>query len=304
MRSMVNLKSGACLLMLLLLGSYFYLNHEKLYTLAAEWIVFFDGRSAPVAKISLDGEMVWEKPLISTGYFDASGKLQVRYITLKPDLMRQLTKEDKGILVYFGDDDPVRPVFARHFEVFRADFPHHRIYFVPDDRIDNLAMLVLSETRGGQNIVECLPQSLCQSVNVSSREWGRVEGPYLRMDLSPTRRGLPRGRWLVAPSTSFTVHADRPQHIKMLLNIYALMPDQKITISGPSLRHLEQPEVSKDLMQIGMWDLYPRSYILDLNLQAGDNQIQLQYSKWPEPLSEGGVSLAAYLSAIKIKPLN
>ena len=304
MKNTGYLKQTVCGMMVLLSGIYLYLNQAKLDVFVSQYYGIVLGAAAPTAQIKFDGKTVWEKPLLSTGFFDASGKLQVHYITLKAALMQQLMQQDKDIKVYFGDDSPVKPQFANQLQVVRADFPHHRIYFTSAGRIDGLATVVLSETRGGQHIVECLPQSLCQSVNVSSQEWGRVEGPYLRTDVSPTRMGLPRGRWLVAPGTSFTVHADSPRHIAMLINLYALMPDQQITVSGPAIRHIKQPEVAKNLMKIGMWDLYPRSYILDMDLQAGDNQIRLEYSRWPEPLSEGGILLAAYLSAIKIKALN
>jgi hypothetical protein len=304
MRPIVYLKSGACALLLLLLASYIYLGSEKMVSLVLKWAVFLNSSSAPVAKISVDGKTVWEKPLLSTGFYDASGKLQTHYITLQPQLMQQILHKNSDILVSLGDGDPVRPQFARHVQVIRSDFPHQRIYFVADDHIDTLAMLARNDTRRGRNNVECLPPGLCETLEISSQKWGHVEGPYLRTDISEVRRGVPRGRWLPAPTTPFTVHSDRPQRVAMLFNVYALMPDQQITLSGSGIRNIKQPEVPLDEMNIGIWHLYPRSYIVDLDLHAGDNEMAFEFSKWPEPLSEGGVPLAALLSAIKIKPLN
>jgi len=303
MKTAAYLKPAVCGLMLLLSAVYFYLNANKVDVFFSQFNGIVWGEPAPTAQIRIDGKTVWEKPLLSTGYFDATGKLQVHYITLKPALMQQLWRKDKNIQVKFGDDEPVIPRLINHGQVLSADFPFQRVYFIADDQIDQLAAIVLQETRGGENNVECIPPSFCQAINVTSREWGRVEGPYLGTDISQLRRGLPRGRWLNGPTTSITVHSNGHHRVKMLFNVYALMADQQIAISGPSIRTLKQPEVPVNEMHIGIWDLYPRSYIAELDLHAGDNALVFEFSKWPAPLSEDAVPLAALLSGIKIKPL-
>ena len=303
MKSASYLKPGICGLMVLLSGIYFYLNEKKIGVFLSQFNGIIWGAPAPEARITVDGKTVWQKPLLSTGFFDASGKLQVHYITLKPALMQQLMQQDKDVRVVYGDDEPVRPHFTNQLQGIRADFPHQRIYLFSDDQIDNLATAAATELRGGQNNVECIPQSFCQAVAVTSREWGRVEGPFLGTDINQSRRGLPRGRWLKGPTTTFNVHSDAQRRVKMLFNVYALMPDQRITISGSGVRNVKQPEVPVDQMNIGVWDLYPRSYIVEMELHAGDNALVFEFSKWPKPV-EGEYQLATYLSAIKIKPLH
>lgn len=297
------LKPALCVVMVLLTGIYIYLNQAKLDIFFAGQAQFVQGKSAPLARITVDGKSVWEKPLLSTGFFDSSGKMQVHYITLAPTLIQALMQKGRDIKFFIDDAEPVHPQIDEKLHVARADLSSHRIYFIPADRLDVLAMAILSESHGVRDNVQCFPETLCQGIRISSQEWGVVEGPYLGTDNSILRRGMPRGRWMAAPKTTLSIKSAGQQSIVMLLNLYGLMSDQQIAISGAGVRKVEQPRISAPPMKGGVWDLYPHSILVMMELQKGDNELVIRYSKWPEPLREGGVPLAAYLSAIKIKPL-
>jgi|GEM_PF-2981241 len=288
-------------LMLVFMLVYFFLNSAKLTTLGEQWAQMRQGESAPVARITLGGRTVWQKRLLSTGFFDGSGTRQVHYLSIDGSLLQQLQAAQDGVKVSVGGVVAESAAIHRGVSgLVRVDMPSTRLYFAAEDNFRSLALAAWNENVASHKLVMCLPAALCQTLKLSSRDWGRVEGPYLKTDINPLRRGMPRGRWMVGPRTAINVHSAQDQHVVMLVSLLGLLPDQQIAFRG-AVAKVQQVKVKHESITVSGAVYYPKSFIVYMDLKTGDNALVIAYSKWKKPAQTGSSPLAAYLMGMKIK---
>jgi len=301
MNNSAVLRQGVTTVMLLLLGLYCYLNINKLSHFAEQWDWFSRGKTATIAQIKIDDQVVWQKPLVSTGFYDGEGKKQVHYLTISTELMQEI-KQAKNIKSVVIDGDATGPLMlSEQGDLARADIRGRRLYFADAEHFGALAKAAWNENIKGWTNVRCKPASLCNNVKVSSENWFQVEGPYLPTEKNKYRRGLPRGRWLIAPKTTLKVVSDKHQQVDMLINIYGLVPEQQIAVQGRNVSKVVKAKVKQIVFLTEVWELFPHSFIVTMNLQPGENDLMINYSMWKNPVEEGEPSLAAYLSGITIR---
>lgn len=286
-------------LILVLLMVYFFINSAKLITLGEQWTQLGQGKPAPVANITLDGRTVWEKPLLSTGFYDGSGARQVYYMGIDRSLLQQLVAGKGNVRISVNGVAADNVALQLGGGLIRADLTTKRLYFASRDDLRSLTLAAWNEAVAARQLVSCLPAELCKTLELSSRDWGGVQGPYLDTDIDSLRRGMPRGRWMAGPRTTINVSSQQDRRVAILIDLLGLLPDQHIAFQGAVTR-VQQVKVKNETISISKDVYYPQRYIVYMNLKSGDNVLMISYSKWRES-RPGASALGGYLLGMKIK---
>lgn len=292
------IKRGVMSIALLLMATYMILNYHKLTVLAAYWKEFKMGSTAPVASVKLAEETVFQQPLNTSDVFDSSGNRQINILPVPQEIFETIGgKLEATRLVIDQQDLPVSSVADK--SALFAIAKDRKIYLVAKDTLKPMMTVIWNEQLRLKSIIRCLTPDLCNSLLISSRNWGPVEGPYSDSDFSTHRRGMPRGRWARLPNTFLNIQSKRQQKVWLQINLLAVHPDQKVSFRGAASK-AQKLAIQSTALAAGGRSLTPAAYLVLLELRPGNNGLEINYSLGEKPASEDASSLAAYITAIGV----
>lgn len=271
-------------------------NGQKVTNLATQWTDIRSGSVAPVASIILADETIYQQRLKTSDIFDATGVRQLIIMPVPRDIFGEIEAVVKTARLVINQQDIPLSSLTNHSALL-AITKDRKIYLVSNDTLKPMMTIIWNEQRQLKNLVQCTSQELCNSVNISSHDWGPVEGPYSDTDISADRRGLPRGRWVRGPKTLLSIQSKTQQKVSLQINMLAVHQDQKIRFRGAA-NEVRKVNTTPTSMTLGDKTLYLAVYIVLLDLQSGNNSLELNYSVWNKAATEGSNPLAAYITTI------
>jgi hypothetical protein len=287
-------------LALLLLVVYLNANSYKLGASVADWKNVIGGAAAPEVRVLLGDDLVYRQRLKASEIFDAAGQRQISFIRLSGDeLARILAQKEAARLVV--DGQAVALSAAPDSSMLLAMTTDRMIYLLADDELRSMMTIIWNARHGADGFMQCANVGLCESLHISSRDWGAVDGPYLDTELRNDRRSMPRGRWSVGPQTIVEIESDKQQKVLAMISLLGIVPDQQLAFRGPVVTKAQKLKGNPEPLVAGGKTLYPAAYVVMLDLQPGVNRLEIAYSKWSKPVREGAFPLAAYVTGVKLK---
>jgi len=285
--------------LLLLSGSYFYLNAYKTDVAFFQYRSIAHGDTAPLVKLMLGDKAVVSHRLRSSDLFDISGKHQLSFLQITPERYEKL-KNNLNKLHLLVDGKNISFTLREQGNALKLVWEDRKLAFVRQNDLRAIATNAWWDSVRKNNIVNCVGKALCQSVKIYGEGWGGLEGPYLDTDERVVRRGLPRGRWLYGPASKIIINSKIATKVIVAIKILRLSPKQKIAMQGPLLARKRMP-VMRYEAPYGGQKLYPWANLIKLALHPGKNEVILKYSIWHKPGFNISRPIAAYLTGIKIK---
>ncbi len=283
---------------LLLLSTYFFLNYQKLVVLRTYWSDFNAGSTTPVVRIKLDEEVVYEYSLNTTDILDPTGKYQINIIPVPGKLFEKIGDQFKSSRLLIDKREfPLSTSGDK--STLLAVTVDRKIYLVADDTLKPMMTVIWNEQRLLENIIQCMTPDLCKTLLIASPHWGPLEGPFSDSEFSADRRALPRGRWILGPETSLNIQSGKDQRVRMEISLLAIHPDQEIRFQGPVSKSWKM-ETQASTLTAGGRLLTPSVFLVQLDLQSGNNELVISYSLWDKPVGKNAKPLAAYLTGIKV----
>ena len=288
-------------LSLLLMVVYINMNSYKLGAAFNYWGDINAGAAAPNVQIMLGDEMVYQQRLKSSELFDAAGQRQLSFIRLpKGDLARIKAQMDVVKLTLGGQAVVLSGTSDRSRLFIRT--ADKIIYLLAGDELKPMMLAIWNEQSKGLNTFpQCLSAGLCETLRIRSQDWGALDGPYLDTELRSDRRSMPRGRWSLGPKTTLNIQSERQQTVLMLINLLGVVPDQKLAFNGAGVTKAKRIKRDSTPLDAGGRTFYPKAFIVQMDLQSGDNMLEIAYSKWSQSTSKGALPVAAYMTSIKLK---
>ena len=297
---MAGMRFFIMLVMLASLGTYFYLNADKVGNLRFQYNEFVNGERALDVELKSDSESIFHYRLRSSDIFDAEGTRQVSFHRLDPEVYARITDSTEELkLRVNGEDVPFEVIEkGKAVQLIWAD---RKLYIVQSGDMQVIAENIAYENNNRSGIYECYRVGeFCQLIRTSTEGIGPVEGPYLDNELEQLRRGLPKGRWGYGPSSTISIDSKISTEAYIEVYMLRLSGDQEVNVEGPILG--QQPlAMKKYSAPYGGLQLYPIAMLMKIKLQRGVNDIKLSYSKWIH--SDGQISRprAVYITKIRIK---
>jgi hypothetical protein len=283
---------------LLLMSLYLFLNYQKLLVLSTYWSQFTSGSTAPLASVKLAEEIVYEHHLNITDIFDASGNRQINIMPVPRHIFIAIGKNrESSHLLIGGQELPLSSSSDK--SALLAITTDRKIYLVANDTLKPMMTVIWNEQRRLKNIIQCMTPDLCKTLLISSRDWGQLEGAFSDSDFSANRKGMPRGRWTFGPKTVFNIQSKIRQKVWLKISLLAVHPDQKISFQGvvSMARKLDTPAPP---LTAGGRSLTPLDHVVLLDLQPGNNGLEVSYSLWETTGSESSNPVAAYITAMTV----
>jgi len=281
---------------LLLMAVFLLMNSQKVTALGTHWADIRSGPAAPVASVKLADEVIYRQRLKTSDIFDATGRHQVVIMPVPGDVFAKIGATPGAARLVIGQQD-VSLSASPDNSALLAMTKDRKVYLVANDALKPMMTIIWNEQRRLKSLIQCTTPELCNSVSISSRDWGPVEGPYSGTDFSPDRRGMPRGRWVRGPKTLLGIQSKTRQKVSLQINLLAVHPDQKIRFRGAASQ-VRKVNAKSTPMTAGGRTLYLAVYVVSLDLQPGNNSLELNYSIWDKAGGEGANPLAAYITAI------
>ncbi len=283
---------------LLLMSTYLFLNYQKLLVLSTYWSHFKTGSTAPVASIKRDEEIIYQHRLNITDLFDAAGSRQINIMPVPEDIFAKIGEQIKSTRLIIDEQEfPLSS--SRNKSALLAIATDRKIYLVADDVLKPMMTVIWNEQRRFKNIIRCMAPDLCSTLLISSLDWGPLEGPFSDTEFSAARRAMPRGRWVLGPKTSLNIQSKIQQKVWLKISLLAVHPDQEVSFQGAIL-NTRRLDTQSAHLAAGDRLLTPSVYLVQTDLQAGSNGLDMHYSLWEMPVSEGAKTLAAYITAITV----
>ena len=126
----------------------------------------------------------------------------------------------------------------------------------------------------------------------------------LNTDISPDRRGLPKGHWLFGPDTELQLSSESPQTVQVLVYLMSTVPRQQIRFESEAIVRVDEFDLPKTAQIAGRMLLFPRTFLLEVQLEQGQNPINVAFSGALLPTMQRPAALAAYLTRVRIKSVN
>jgi len=282
----------------LLLITYMILNGEKLTALSTQWTDYNSGTAAPIASLKLSEDIVYQYRLKTSDILDATGKYQINILPLPEDVFAKTLKAMKTSQLVIGKQ--ATPLSGSTDEsALLAMTNDRKIYLVADNMLKPMMTAIWNEQQRLNRFIYCANQELCQSLRISSPDFGPFEGPFSKSDFIVGRRGLPRGRWARGPVTRLDIQSSKKQEVWLQLNLLAVHRDQKISFRGAVSQAQQTDQPSETVMAAGK-SLTSAVHIVLLNLEPGTNTLEISFSIWDKPGSSGKNPVGAYITAIGI----
>jgi hypothetical protein len=283
---------------LLLMLAYLFLNYQKLLVLSTYWTRFDAGSTAPMARVKLAEEIIYQRHLNITDIFDATGNRQINIMTVPKHIFTAMgTELESSHLLIDGQELPLSSSSDK--SALLAIAADRKVYLVADDTLKPMMTVIWNEQRRLKNIIQCMTPELCNTLLISSRNWGPLEGPFSDSDFSASRRGMPRGRWAYGPKTIFNIQSKKRQKVWLKVKLLAVHPDQKVSFQGAvsTTRKLDTQAIP---LTAGGRSLKPLVHAVLLDLRPGNNGLDLSYSLWETSGSESINPVAAYITAMTV----
>ncbi len=297
---MAGMRFLIMLVMLASLGTYFYLNTDKVGNLRFQYNEFVNGERALDVELKSDSESIFHYRLRSSDIFDAEGTRQVSFHSLDPDVYARITGSTEELeLRVNGEDVPFEAIEkGKAVQLIWAD---RKLNIVQSGDIQVIAENIVYENNNKNSVYQCYRVGgFCQSIRTSTEGIGPEEGPYLDNESEKLRRGLPRGRWGYGPSSTISVFSKISTEAYIGVYMLRLSENQEVNVEGPILG--QQPlAMKKYSAPYGGLQLYPMAVLIKINLQPGVNDIKLSYSKWAQPDRRNSRPRAVYFTNIRIK---
>lgn len=284
---------------LLLMAVYFFMNQHKLETLSEDWADISAGEAAPGIQLMLADELVFQQQLKESEIFDKAGVRQIYFIHLPKSVFAR-TKADIKVASLAVDQQQIALSSTSNKSALLGVTADKRVYLLEEGELKYMMTVIWNERLRARTIIHCVTADLCNSISISSNDWGPMQGPFLDSDISPDRRGMPKGRWVRGPKASFDIQSGTQQKVLVQINLLSEFPDQELKLRGAATP-LQKVNADSDPLAAGGRSLYPAVYLVHLNLQPGANRLDMAFSKWSEPGSMGANPLAAYFTAIGLK---
>jgi len=301
MRSEV-IKPIIMVLSLLLMVTYLGMNGYKLKALPGQWEEINASTAAPRVQLMLADELVYQQRLKSSELFDAAGQRQISFIHLpKNDLVRIKAQIDAAKLIVGGQAVSLSALPDK--SILLAVIKDQLIYLLANDDLKSMILAIWQERHKANNFIQCMNAGLCESLRITSKYWGQVDGPYLDTELRSDRRNMPRGRWTLGPTTVLDIQSEKKQKVLAMISLQGLFPDQRLAFKGAAVAKVQKVKGVSRPLSAGGKTLYPASYVVLLDLQPGANTLEIIYSKWTKPRKKGDSPLAVYMTAVKLKLL-
>ena len=284
---------------LLLIAAYFFMNQHKLETFSEEWTDISSGEAAPGFQLMLAGEMVFQQRLKSSEIFDRDGVRQIYFVHLPKSVFARTQEEleDASLVI---DQQEIALTGTANKSALLAVTADKRVYLLEEGELKYMMTVIWNERLRAKTFTSCVTKSLCDSISITSNNWGAIQGPFLDSDIIPDRRGMPKGRWVMGPRASFDVQSGKQQKVLMQINLLSEFPDQELSLRGAATP-LQNVNQGSDSLETGGRSFYPGVYIVLLDLQPGANRLDMAFSKWSEPGNRDANPLAAYFTAIGLK---
>ena len=292
------LRIAAVVLMAALAGTYFWLNAEKVSYALDQLRTLSGGRPANEITLSLDGRAAARFRFPESDLFDARSARQLNFHRLDEAAFDRLGAAAERVEVALNGARTAAPLqAARGF--LHIELPGHRLHLLRGDDLRAMALLIDSHNRSRGDVLACAGE-ICQAVRLFGTSGiGPVDGPFLDTDLSPLRRGMPRGRWVYGPATRLDFRASMPARAWIEVEVLGLTPDQEIRFVGP-VRKVTVTASGQEEVLIGGLPFYLKRYVAEVEFQEGDNQISLQYSRYRAAVRETE-RRAGYLTLLSIR---
>ena len=298
MRSQL-IKSIVMAASILLMMTYFFLNQHKLGTLHDHWADISDGEAAPGVQLMLAGEPVYQKQLKDSEIFDQAGVRQIYFLHLPKDIFARTQAEIKDASLVI-DRQNIALTGTANQSALLAVTADKRVYLLEEGELKYMLTVIWNERLRAKEFVRCLPAELCASISITSNDWGPVQGPFLDSDISPDRRGMPKGRWVRGPRAGFAIQSGQQQKVWLQINLLSAFPDQELRLRGAATP-LQKVNTDANPLEAGGQLLYLGVYVILLDLQPGANRLEMAFSKWSEPSREAANPLAVYVTEIGLK---
>ncbi|MFQ5500281.1 MAG: hypothetical protein ACE5FH_11490 [Candidatus Zixiibacteriota bacterium] len=294
------LKSVLLGAMLILLGTYLYLNRVKLYWLDAQYHEIRNGPSARELRFLARGRELAACDAPLTDNFDSFGHRQLGFCRVSDKQLLGLKNEIQHLAVIVNGHDVPKRLQNRDNDLV-LDLPNERIYLVSRTDFNTVAGLIGKERSQRRDIIACRDAELCRTIRViGGSGWGALEGPYPKTDVIDTRAGQPLGRWGYGPKTELTIQSTKRQKVMVAIYMDQFSPKQRASFEGNVLvtRRLQSEGIAFSYLRRR---LYPTMYLLELSLERGNNKIAIHYSRWNQPSRIERRPIAAYLTGIKFR---
>jgi len=284
---------------LLLFAIYVYLNINKIDDISNNIGNIESGVPALEVRLELSGAAVFRQRLKASEIFDSDGKRRIYFVHLPKDLYSRMRAGLESARLVIGQQES-SVTKTKNPAALLAVTEDKRVYLLEEGELKYMMTVIWNERLRSGTIVQCTTPRLCKSLDVDSRDWGPVEGPFLDSDYIPERRGLPKGRWVKGPRTVLQIQSASRQKVTMQINLLGVMADQELRFRGAATQVQKLDRDAPPLNAAGR-ELYPAIYLLALDLQPGANYLEMSFSNWLEPANEGANPLAAYLVDIGFK---
>ena len=284
---------------LLLMAAYFFMNLHKLEILSDNWADIGTGEAALPIQLMLAGKPVHRQRLKESEIFDSAGVRQIYFVHLPKDVFVRMQEELKEASLVI-DQENIAVTSTSNKSALLAVTADKRVYFLEEGELKYMMTVIWNERLRAGKFIHCVTRRLCDSIRITSQNWGPMRGPFLDSDISPGRRGMPKGRWVMGPTAAFNIQSGKQQKIWVKINLLSEFPDQQLSLRGAAspLQKVNEDSVT---LEAGGRTLYPGIYVVPLNLQPGTNRLELAFSKWSEPGGKDANPLAVYFTAIGLK---
>ncbi len=272
------LAMGSLVLMVALTGFYIKGNTQRIIQSVDGWQQVFDGEPSAIWALGLDGKVLVSRALPPTGVFDGMSLHQVNVESVPVAIYERLRSHvDRVTQVYNNVAQTSRLVDSGKY--LATQIADRRVYLVREGDARTTALIYRGERRSARDVVICKGKQLCSDMKFNlTRGWSEPMGPFLNSDRVPSRRGLPRGRWVEGPQTTFSIQAKRAMRVQVDLMLLRLAASQRVRIQGPVVSQSLVMEGAP--RRLGSRDMYPTRYRAIFSLKQGRNDFALKFSKW------------------------
>ncbi|MGA9575372.1 MAG: hypothetical protein WBS20_15635 [Lysobacterales bacterium] len=281
---------------LLLFALYLFLNYPKLESVSSDWAAISAGKTPVDIRLELAGEILHQRRLKDSEIFDVAGVRQIYFVHLPQKVFARVQKDIEAAELLI-DQQKVPLSKTENKSALLAVTADKRVYLLEEGELKYMMTVIWNERLHANNIVQCMTAEICASIGVSSRHWGPVQGAFPDSDISPERRGMPKGRWIGGPKAVLNIQSAKRQEIQMQINLLSLHQDMELSVRGAASQ-VQRVDTNATLLEAGGRSFYPGVYVVLLDLHAGSNPLELAFSEWDEPVRKGANPLAAYLTLI------
>ena len=287
-------------IMLVLMAVYFYLNAGKLEILKIASDRIVNGPTVRPVSVRMGKVLVYAGSLPSSDIHDSRGEKQINFLQLTDELLAMVKTTGRRLVVSLGEESaPALPYGNQGLLI--AEFSDRTIRVFAESNSNAIIHSIYQDRLQSRDIVECLDQAACTTVKLQSDQWNEITGPYLNTDINPDRRGLPKGRWLFGPSTELQLHSESEQTVQLLIYLFSTLPQQQVRFEGEAVVKTNEFQMSALAQVAGRMHLFPRAFMLELQLEQGKNPINVVFSSALQPTQRRTLPLAAYLTRVRIK---